>query len=218
MTVASNANASAPTSQPDANQSATTPPAATPAPQGSLLVGDNKPAGSDQGQAGGENKTTPSQPAAEVEIKLPDGFVADEALLKDFGGLAKDVGLDSEKASKLAAWFSEKSTAAMKAMEDAQAKQAEDWKAEAKADPEFGGAKFSDTIAKAQSAVTRFGDDAFKKELNESGLGNHPAFIRFCAKVGRAIAEDSSGVKPVPGGQVELTEAERNKLRYDKSH
>lgn len=60
----------------------------------------------------------------------------------------------------------------------------------------------------ARRAVTQFdGDARFKEfldtaEIGGIAIGNHPEFVRFFAKVGRALAEDSV--------QLEPTEAERS--------
>ena len=57
-----------------------------------------------------------------------------------------------------------------------------------------------EVVAANEAAVSRamrlFGDDELRKLLAESGLGNHPAMVRFVLKAGKAMAEDR-----FPGGR-----------------
>jgi len=217
--------ASAPTGQAGA---AGTPPAATgdaggtatqtAASTGSVLGGgaEAKPDGSDQGQSATENKTTP-EAGAEIEVKLPDGTKIDDTMLAAFKSVAKDVKLDSEGASKLASWYIQQQSEIEKAQVSSWEKQSGDWEGELKTDKEFGGQKFSESVAAAQKAVLKFGGQELMSDLNKYGIGNLPSLARAFAKVGAAMAEDSATVKPVPGGQVGLSESERNRARYDKS-
>jgi hypothetical protein len=180
-------------------------------------VTETKPTGEGQGQAGKGNETTPAA-AAEIEVKLPDGVVIDKAVVDAFMPTFKEVGLNSEQASKLAAKYAEVLAASTKVQVDSWEKQSTYWEAEIKANKDFGGPKFSASVANAQKAVLKFGGPPLVAALNKYGIGNLPELAYAFARVGAAMAEDNATVKPAPGGQVELSEAERNKLRYDKSH
>ncbi|MEM8797543.1 MAG: hypothetical protein AAGE61_18420 [Pseudomonadota bacterium] len=70
------------------------------------------------------------------------------------------------------------------------------WLKEARSDPDIGGDDFMKNAAIGRRALDTFGDDELKDILNQSGLGNHRAVIKFFAKAGRQLAE--SGV-PKPG-------------------
>lgn len=63
------------------------------------------------------------------------------------------------------------------------------WAESAKADPVIGGAKFEENLMVAQQAFTTYGDPELKQFLIESGLGNHPALLRWAFKVGNASRE-----------------------------
>jgi hypothetical protein len=184
--------------------------------KGSVLVGEAKPEGKDQGQTSGENNTTPAD-GAEIEVKLPDGVAVDQKMLDTFKPVFKEVGLNSEQASRLATKYVEIAAAAQKEQMSSWEKQSESWEGLLKSDADFGGAKFSESVAKAQAAVLKFGGPELVADLSKYGIGNLPTLARAFAKIGRAIAEDDSSVKGKPDGQVGLSEADKLKLRYNKS-
>jgi hypothetical protein len=227
MTDTTQTTTSAPTGQ--AGAAGAVPPAstgvasnATVAPATSVLGGagipaDKKPEGEGQGQQGGENKTTPVQPEVAIEVKLPEGKTVDQAVLDAYMPVFKDAKLTSEQASLIATKYTEITEAAEKSQYESWEKQGSTWYSELKADKDFGGAKFTKTVADAQKAVLAHGGPELVAEMNKYGIGNLPALVRAWAKVGAAMAEDSSSVRVASGGQVELTEAQKNKLRYDKS-
>ena len=74
-------------------------------------------------------------------------------------------------------------------MSEAFTKQIETWENEAKADKDIGGDAFGANLATAKKAIDAFGDDALKSVLNESGLGSHPAVIKFAVNAGKALSD-----------------------------
>ncbi len=68
---------------------------------------------------------------------------------------------------------------------------ANSWHDATMADPEVGGSNFDRSVADCNRAINRFGSPAFKKAMNESGLGNHPEVVRVFARIGRSMSEDS---------------------------
>ena len=70
-------------------------------------------------------------------------------------------------------------------------KQTSDWLETSKADTEFGGQAYGDNIKVAIQAIDKFGTPELKTALNEYGIGNHPEFIRFAYRVGKAVADDT---------------------------
>jgi len=73
-----------------------------------------------------------------------------------------------------------------------------------KTDPLMGGANFEKTVRLAQIGVNKMEDPELIKELNRTGLGNNPRFVRAFAKVGAMFEDDKfvhSG-NPVGAGQV----------------
>ena len=49
------------------------------------------------------------------------------------------------------------------------------------------GAGFDQAVADARALVARFGDTDLKAVLNHSGLGSHPALVRFVAKIAASM-------------------------------
>lgn len=138
----------------------------------------------------GQSATPP-----EIEIKLPEGFKADTEAMTSWKKAIQDMNLEPEAAKKLA---QQGADIYVKAAQDLLGKQTEEddaqqakWQAEVKADKEFGGTNFEATAADVQRAVQRFGGDAFRQAMNESRMGDHPEVVRFIARVGKAMREDS---------------------------
>jgi len=138
------------------------------------------------------------KPAApeKYEFAAPEGQALDANALAVFEPIAKELGLTQEQAQKLVDIYPQ----IQQQQAEAWSKQIADWGEQVKADKEIGGDKFNASVGLAQRALDQFGNPELREYLNESGLGNHPALVRFCAKVGKSIAEDSF-VVPNQGGQ-----------------
>lgn len=138
------------------------------------------------------------KPAApeKYEFTPPEGQELDANALAVFEPIAKELGLSQEQAQKLVDIYPQ----IQQQQAEAWSKQVSDWGEQVKADKEIGGDKFNASVGAAQRALDQFGNPELREYLNASGLGNHPALVRFCAKVGKAMAEDSF-VVPSQGGQ-----------------
>lgn len=64
------------------------------------------------------------------------------------------------------------------------------WEQQSKSNPEFGGAKFAESVALAQQAIRTFATPELVKMLN-NGLGNNPDVIKTFLNIGRKLSEDS---------------------------
>jgi hypothetical protein len=164
--------------------------------------GEKKPDAKEgaEGKKDGEGKKDdkPSGPPEKYEdFKLPEGVTVDAAQIEGFKGLAKELGLTQEAAQKLVDFQAANEAAQVKKIGEFWDKQASDWLAEAKADKEFGGAKFDESVAAANAALKQFGTPKLIEALQTYGMGNHPEVIRAFARVGQAIQND----KLVPGGK-----------------
>jgi hypothetical protein len=193
---------------------ATTTPAAAPV-KGTLLAGDpaveKKPEG--EATASGENKTTP-EAAAALKVNVPDGFTADPKFTEAVAGWAKESGVKQEALDKLVTQYAAQRASEAKSLEASMVKQSDEWMTELKADKDVGGEKFASSTAHARAAVLKFGGSQAVEVFNHPAIGNHPVLFKMMAAIGAAMAEDTSTVKSLPGGRVEMTEAERTKLRY----
>lgn len=135
-------------------------------------------------------------------LKLPDGFVKDEAMMgkfkETFDGLK---GLPpQEAAQKLTDFY----TDALKAVGEANTKNWENvnkgWVDSIKADPEVGGEKLEPTRQSIAKAIDSLGPElakGFREALDVTGAGNHPGMIKAMAKFA-ALANEGSHVPGQP--------------------
>ena len=112
----------------------------------------------------------------------------DPEVLTAFGDVAKELDLPQEAAQKVLDKVAPVMQARQaKAVEDAKT----EWANDSKSDQEFGGESLEANLEIAKTSLNKFGTDALKSLLSESGLGNHPEVIRFMYRAGKAISEDS---------------------------
>lgn len=163
--------------------------------------GDGKPA---EGQApAGEGEGKPEAKAEgapeKYEFALPDGVALDTAVLDRFDPIFRKLNLTNEQASEFAGAYHELRAAEAKAADEAFVQEAETWVKQVRDDPEIGGQAFDANAKAAQSAIAAFATPEFRELLNVTGLGNHPEVVRFCMRIGKAIAEDKT-VRPAGAG------------------
>lgn len=192
------------TETPPANQTPATetPPANSPS-EGSTPPSseEQKPKSPPEGgetatELGGEEEAPPV-PGAEfqgypedgvVEVVAPDGMAVDETLRDQFLPIAKDLNLNQKGIQKLIDLKAQDIKNSLQRWGD----HVKDLKVQAQADPEIGGAKYAPTLAAGKAAITKFAGSragAFRKMLNDYGIGSHPEMIRFLGAVGAATGE-----------------------------
>jgi hypothetical protein len=188
-------------------------PAAPPAKK-SLLAGA---ADQGQGQTSGDPKAGAAA-VAEIEIKLPDGVKVDTAVLEQFKGIAKEVGISGDVAGKLVAWEVARSEKLAGEQVAAWDKQSDDWYEALRSDPDMGGKNFDANAVLVQRAVARFGGPELVADLQRLGIENLPSLARAFWRIGQAVAEDNTGARgAAQGGVHQLTEAELLKKLYPNS-
>ena len=100
---------------------------------------------------------------------------------------AFELGLNNKQASELFSSFSELSS---KKLEDIKTfNESEKLNNEVKLRTEFGAA-YDGKMVVANRAAQKLGGEEFMQLIDDTGIGNHPAFIRFTIKVGEMMAED----------------------------
>ena len=137
-------------------------------------------------------------PEAYEDFTLPEGMEMDADVLGEFKGLAKELNIPQAKAQLLIDFQTQLATKQAEAYQAAVTKQAQDWAASIKNDPEIGGANYDKNVESAIKVIQSFGDPALTELLNTSGLGNHPALFKFCHRISSAISEDKF---VLPGSQ-----------------
>ena len=126
---------------------------------------------------------------------LPEGVEMDDSALDKFKPIAKEAGLDQANAQKFVDLYTEAVIEATESQQKMWADTQQTWVDQAKADPEIGGDKFENNLGDAKRAIKQFGTPELDEAMAVTGAGNHPEFIRFMSRVGKAISEDSM----VPG-------------------
>lgn len=134
------------------------------------------------------------------EFKAPDGVELDAARVEKFTTIAKDLKLPADKAQALVDLATE--VEVTRAAQHEALK--EQWAAEVMADKDLGGDKLDATKATAAKVFNLLPPEQateLKGLLNQSGFGNHPAFVRMFHAVGKALSDDSfvPGTKAPPG-------------------
>jgi hypothetical protein len=138
------------------------------------------------------------------EFTLPDGMEMDTVLAEKAGPVLKDAGITREQANKLAGIIA----ADRKERFEQWGKTQEEWVKAAKTDKEYGGDKFDASITGAKRVLNKFGTPELQEYLTASGGGNHPEMIRFMARVGNAISDDSPPGSETPAGSKPKDHAE----------
>lgn len=171
--------------------------------------------GSEQSENAGEEGETVEGDPEPLKITLPEGVGEgyQEQADKFAGALSeflkgKPSASPNEIAQMAAEW---------------QVKEAEDdtnkavaevkrWEAEARADPELGGADFDKNVGYAVKALDAYGSPELVGILDSTGLGNHKAVISALMKMGKEIKD--ADVEPT-GGSVSVKNA--TAARYPNS-
>lgn len=170
--------------------------------QPTLAGGEETPAEQAPGSEGKETKAADKPVVPEkYEIKVPEGMELDAAMLEAFTPVFKELGITQEQAQKLAEAYAplignkmeEAKKQALKDYQDI----VEGWKKDTIKELGLESAK---QLAFAARARNKFGDEKFKAMINETGIGNHPALVRFLINVGKTISEDKFVDSTKPGG------------------
>jgi hypothetical protein len=187
----------APVATPTAPQAAPAP-AAAPETSGTALGGaPTLPAKPVEGDAG---KPTKPAEVADIVLKFPDGMQVDKDLVDKFTPIAKELGLKSDQAQKIANLYAERIQAQEKSVTDAWANQQKSWAEANRKDPEIGGPNYDANVAVAREAISKFGGEALRKEIDELGIGDNPALLKAWVQIGKATGTDKVGRtgQPVP--------------------
>ena len=131
----------------------------------------------------------PKEGAPEVyEFKAAEGQTFDPEFVKSYSEVARELNLTQEAAQTMI----DKVGPVLAQQQQAQIAQVRnDWAEASKVDAEFGGTKFNENLAIAKQSIDKFATPEFKKMLDDTGLGNHPEWIRYCYRVSKAFSPDN---------------------------
>ena len=136
-----------------------------------------------------EQTPAPKEGAPEVyEFKAAEGQTFDPEFLKGYSEVARELNLTQEAAQTMI----DKVGPVLAQQQAAQIAQVRnDWAEASKVDAEFGGTKFNENLAIAKQSIDKFATPEFKQMLDDTGLGNHPEWIRYCYRVSKAFSPDN---------------------------
>jgi len=185
-----------------------------------------KPAPSPEGAgAVGTTATETVTPLSLADLMAPEGFsltskeVVDGkevekpiAGIEDFVGLANELKLGKDGANKLLAFHNQFLQSAADEYLARWEKTEATWKKQCQELPEFGGAAFEGTLQSISKVLDRYGDKEVREAFALTGAGNHPAVVRFIAK----MAKDLNEATPVRG-QTGSSPKDRAERMYGKT-
>lgn len=121
-------------------------------------------------------------------LSLPEGMQLHQGFASKYSECAQSLGLNPDQASQLIG----RMQPVIDAMEqDTVAEMRSEWTKQSQNDPEFGGEKLNENLAIAKRGLSAFDNKGeLLALLEETGLGNHPAVIRFLYRAGQGVSED----------------------------
>jgi len=143
------------------------------------------------------NAQTPRSDAAGLQASEPYTLeMNDEDLpllkqqLESFTGTCRELGLSKSQAEQVLAWQKDRLREAETETRRNTEMVVREWNTEIRNDSEFGGIRYTRTIADARAALATFDPDGSLRQLLKDTYGEyHPDVIRFAARVGRASSE-----------------------------
>lgn len=120
----------------------------------------------------------------------PEGVTLDTEMLGKFSSVAKELNLPQAGAQKLVDLAVEHSKQIIASQAQQWQEIRQEWVSEIKADKEFGGEKFNETVVSAKRALGKFGSEKLVQFLDSTGYGDNAELIRLLARVDKATRED----------------------------
>ena len=134
-----------------------------------------------------------------VDLRVPNMSAEDDTRLAEFKKVPAIAGLSSEQAQKFINEDVKRVEARARQHGDAVEARNNEWQDASKKDPEIGGVDFEKNLHEAKTFLKSYNDDVLVDMLNQSGLGNHPSFVRLFVRLAKANGEDSTFVITQPG-------------------
>jgi hypothetical protein len=131
-------------------------------------------------------------PLAVADLKLPEGFTANEENLGKFLEITNGAKLPVDVTEKLIGLQAELTKQASQQASELWEKTQGSWQAEVKKDPEIGGQQLDENLSHVVKLIDRIGGpqaQAIKEAFSYTGAGNHPAIIKFLVKVGKEFSD-----------------------------
>jgi hypothetical protein len=130
---------------------------------------------------------------------LPEGIEAAPEQMAAYAGVLGKYGIPQEAGQDLialhAAQIQQYAEQTLARQHEAFAEMRAGWRGQVMSDPELGGANHQNAMAAVAEVRDRFiprsgpVHDAFNDMLTSTGVGDHPAFLRFITRIGQALRE-----------------------------
>ena len=151
--------------------------------------------GGDKGKANegddkGDDKGKTDEPIV-YEFKSPEDMPLDEDMLGRLKETCAKLKVPKDEAQALLDLGVELVRKNAAAAHDEWNRTLDGWESEIKSHPKLGGEKLSASMAVAARPLARFGSEALRKLVTETGIGSNPAFFEFMHAVGTAMADDN---------------------------
>lgn len=133
----------------------------------------------------------PAEASADIEVKFPEGFEADELLVTSLKEVAKAKQLTADEVGKLATSIATAQDNLIKGIVEKDKAVKQGWEKQIAADKEIGGVNLKESMQSARRALKRFDPDGeLVGYLKAAGLTNQPGLVRTFVRIGKAMAED----------------------------
>ena len=169
-----------------------------------------------QAESGEEKAASELYGAPEAyEFQPNESNPLDQEVLEVYSEVAKELNLSQKAAQNLLDKVGSKiQERTAQNQEQYMQKLRMDWVNQSTADKEFGGENLQANLSVAKKSLDKFGTPELRQLINETGLGNHPEFIRFMYRTGKAISEDNFVGKSQGGKASPKTYSDYGNLLY----
>lgn len=141
-----------------------------------------------------ETKAKEGEPV-EIEYKFPENFTEDFVTKAETLELLKKHSVTQEALDDLIPTFTKVAEKVQQKSLEAWRDQVKTWADTSAKDKEFGGEKYDENLKTVvRPVLDRWGSDELVDILDQTGIAEHPAVIRFLYKVGLDVAKDGEMV------------------------
>jgi len=137
-------------------------------------------------------------PESYEDFTYPEDFNINEEYVTSFRDLAKSLNLTQEAAQNLIDFNLGSTNLTIETLANDWDETVDGWAKASKADREIGGVNFESNMSVARQPIEKYGTKELKVALNETGIGNHPDFLRFLFRLGNDMKEDKISVGSNP--------------------
>lgn len=159
----------------------------------------------------------PESPDKYPEAKVPEQIkpLWNAEVEQTFRAAAHEIGLSARQYERLVDWYLRQTTADLEAQARA-SKEAQEkaWEELRK----MWGPNTERNVGIVQAAVAKKGSPELAKILDETGIGNHPAFLKFAYELGQALLEDGELPAAMSSFTSKEAEAEIAKLESSEAY